>query len=65
MAIDNAITLLATVKSTRTNSDTGERTITLSVPKSEAGKVAQLSLYDQIVFAVKFTPEDVSHKNTL
>lgn len=55
------ITILATVKSTRTNAETGERTITLSVPKSEAARVAQLSIYDQIVFSVQFTAEDVAN----
>lgn len=63
--MSDPITLLATVKSTRTNSDTGERTITLSVPKSDAGKVAQLSIFDQIVFAVQFTPEEIENKARL
>lgn len=57
--MNEPITLRATVKSTRTNAETGERTITLSVPKSDAGRVAQLSIYDQVVFAVQFTAEDV------
>lgn len=53
------LVILATIKSTRTNADTGERTITLSVPKSEAGRVAQLSVYDSIVFRVTFVADDV------
>lgn len=55
-----SITIIGAIKSTRTNSETGERTITLSLPKTEAGKVAELSLYDQIVFKIQFTPEDVA-----
>jgi hypothetical protein len=56
------LTIRCAVKSTRTNADTGERTITLSVPKSEAGRVAQLSIYDDIIFTVTFTPDDISNQ---
>lgn len=55
-ALSQPIVIRGAVKSTRTNTETGERTVTLSFPKSEAGKVAQLSIMDMIVFDVSFKP---------
>lgn len=54
----DTVRVRGTIKSTRTSSVTGERTLTLSFSKSEAGKVAQLSLYDGIAFDVDFTPAE-------
>lgn len=52
------VEITATIKSTRTSSETGERIITLSVPENEKGKVAILSIFDKIVFKVRFEPID-------
>lgn len=48
----------ATIKGIRQDMDSGERVMTIRFPKSEAGKVAQLSLYDGIGFEVTFTPTE-------
>lgn len=62
--LSDPVTIRGEIKATRTNSETGERTITLSFPKSEAGRVAQLSIYDRIAFDVQFTPVDVAQKRS-
>ena len=48
------VKVMATIKRVTTNGETGERTILLSLPQSDAGRVAQLSVYDDIVFEVSF-----------
>jgi hypothetical protein len=41
------------------NLETDDRFLTLRIPKSNAGVLAQMSLYGGIVFAVKMEPESL------
>lgn len=58
MELKDPIAVRAGIKRMTANNETGERTIVLALPQSEAGKAAQLSLYDGIEFEVTFTPKE-------
>jgi hypothetical protein len=49
-----------TIKSVSRNLETGEGTMIVKYPKSESGRVAQLSLYDGIAFDAVFTPVEAA-----
>src|SRR3990167_8126754 len=50
------LTIRGAVKTTRTNSKTGARRISLSFPANQSERVAQLSIMDGIEFEIVFTP---------
>ena len=49
-----------TIKSVKRDLETGEGTMVVKYPKSESGRVAQLSLYDGIAFDAVFTPVEAA-----
>ena len=49
-----------TIKKVSRDLETGEGTMVVKYPKSESGRVAQLSLYDGIAFDAVFTPVEAA-----
>ena len=49
----------ASIYAVRSNLENGDRFLTLRIGKQDAGTIAALSLYEGIVFKVKFVPEEV------
>ena len=58
MSLADPIKIRATIKKTMSNLETGERQIILSVPQEDAAWVGTLSIMDNIVFDVTFTPTE-------